>query len=620
MSNEPRDTDEAYSGRSLDPVTLQVIGGEFDTIAAEMGHKLIQSSYSAIIRENEDMGCGLFTRDLREIAESDFTPMHVGSLPGYLRGMVRAIEERGETVEEVVNEGDVFLHNHPHYGASHSADIAAIVPIFYEGELVGWSADTAHLLDIGAAEPGFPIMLYDMYAEGQLLKARKVVREGERIQEIWDHLRDNTRTSTLNEGDLNAMIAAAEIGRDRYLELIDEWGRETIERAGEDLIEYAEDLFRSKVSDLPDGEYHEKAYLDGDFLEDSRRLKIDVKVRIRGDDITIDLTDSCDETQSAVNAPLDGTTKVCAYFTLRSLLLDPHTHDEYIPKNSGTFEPINVETRKGSIFNPREPRAAFSRISIVSMMGDLIVKAMRDVLPDGIMAGHSAQEMITTYSGEVEGSDEYWVHLEVNKGGYGGRPHEDGIDCVGGLATNIRNGPIEDIELTHPLRVDRYCVREDGDGAGKHRGGRGSVREITMLGDTGMALYSCAKNHVPWGVFGGEDGEHSSFWHVEVGGLDDEIYSEPDELPSDLDDDRDVEAVNELPSTFPYREFEPGDRMITRGPVAGGYGDPHDRPTEQVLADYRDGLITHEGAREDYGVVIRDGEIDEEATADLRDD
>lgn len=628
--------------RELDPVTLQVIGGEFDTIADEMGHKMVRSSYSSIIRESEDIGAGLFLKNGDEIAESDYTPMHVGSLPGYIRGFYECLEERSDDPEEVINEGDVFFHNHPYYGASHSPDIAVLVPIFVGGEHVAWSADTAHVLDIGTAVPGITVDLYDVYGEGQMFKARKMISEGEQITEIWDHFFENSRTPRMNEGDLQAMISAAKIGERRFHDLVDEWGLATVLQAGKDLMDYADELLRSKLRELPDGEWHETAYLDDDkrnrsWLDDDlteeereerwndERLKIDLKLRIEGDEITIDLTDSNDQVPTAFNVPNWGACKVAVFFTVRAILMDTYVHDEYIPQNSGTFRPINVETREGSIFEPVQPAAAFARIQQVDMLGDLIVKALRHAIPERVMAGNAASVFFTSYSGEdPEHPGEYWVYLEVNDCSYGGRPDKDGIDCVGALIHNTRNRPTEDVELSHPLRVERYEMRDGpGHGAGEYRGGHGVVRETTMLAPVVQTVEGDGGNHTPWGAFGGKDGAGASLWHLrsdDNDGSDTSWYSRRDRRPTEVvvPDDVDVE---QLYTGYDSYEYAAGDRHICISPMSGGYGDPHDRPAETVYNDWRDDMITREIARRDYGVVITDdGELDEEATADLRSD
>ena len=348
--------DEVLADRDIDPVTMQVIGGELDTIAQEMAYNLIRSSYSSIIRESEDIGAGIFTLDCRELCESDSTPMHVGSLIGYLQGMYDTWEERGTAREEVVSEGDVFIHNHPHYGASHSPDIAVMVPIFHEGEHVAWAANTAHHLDIGSATPGLAIDLEDMYAEGTFFRATKVYDEGERVEEVWNLVRDNVRTPREVVGDLQAQISSCHVGKDRYLDLIEKYGLADLQNAGETLMDYAEALLRTEISTIPNGTYYAEDYLDDDGRNRGERLKIAAEVTVDGSDITIDMSESADQTPTAYNVPFHGSTDVYIYFTVRSLLMDTYVHDEYLPQNSGTFAPVHPEARPGCMFNPQPPR------------------------------------------------------------------------------------------------------------------------------------------------------------------------------------------------------------------------------------------------------------------------
>jgi N-methylhydantoinase B len=587
--------DDVLEGYDIDPVTLQVIGGELDTIAEEMATNLIRSSYSSIIRESEDMGAGIFTPDSRELCESDSTPMHVGSLVGYIDGMYQTFEERGVDRYEAINEGDVFIHNHPHYGASHSPDIAVAIPVFHEGEHVAWAANTAHHLDIGSATPGLAIDLEDMYAEGTLFRATKVYDEGERVDEIWNLIRDNVRTPREVIGDLQAQISSARAGRDRYLDLIDKYGLETVQETGEALMDYAEALLREEISQIPDGTYHAADALDGDGRNRGERLPIDVKVTVDGSDITVDLSDSADQTGTAYNIPFHGSTDVVIYFTIRSILMDTYTHDEYLPQNSGTFRPIHPKAREGCMFNPTPPTSAFARINQVDKMSDLIIEALAPAIPEKVCAGTCGQVYFVSYGG-TDDDGEYWVYLEVNEGSYGGRPAADGMDAVDALAHNTQNRPVEDIELSHPMRVDRYHLREDGHGAGRHRGGHGIVRESTFLTDAVMTMEGDGNTYRPHGLFGGTEGTQGDLKHIKADGEVIDLYSKESGY-----------------------KFEAGDTVHIKTASGGGYGDPHERPAEQVLRDYQDGLIDREQAREEYGVFIVDGEIDEAATADLRD-
>ena len=617
-------TEDAYdptesSRIESDPVTMQVIGGELDTIVQEMGIRMVRSSYSPIIRENEDVGAGLYTVDGEQLAESDFTPMHVGSLPGYLDGLYEVFEERGLTLDEAVQPGDIFIHNHPYYGASHSFDPAIFVPIFYQEELIGWSAATAHLVDIGGRGVGYTIELDDMYEEGQLFKARRLYRDGEKVTDVWNHITDNTRTPDLNNGDIEAIISATRAGAERYLDLVEQKGLETIQSVGQDLLDYAELMMRNAVRKVPDGEYHAESYLDDDGVNRGKRLKVDVVATVQGSEITVDLSESADQVPTAFNVPFRGSTKVAIYFTLRAILLDTFTNDEWIPQNSGSFRPVHVTAREGSIFNPKPPAAAQARINQLDLLGDTLMMALSEAIPDKVVAGTNAQCNIANYSGLRPGTDEYWVYVQVTEGAYGASDGEDGMHAVDALIHNTRNRPVEDIELEDPLRVDRYELREDDQGAGKYRGGHGVVREMTFMADTDVSTISTGKYHRPPGLFGGEDAPSLEHWQLHMAEDDPtpDIYSERNQHIEDDTVGSEIEAVEELDATFD-QTFERGDRFIMRIPSGGGYGNPLERPVESVYEDYLDGLISEQKARDSYGVVITDGNVDTEATADLR--
>ena len=202
----------------VDPITLRVLGGAFDAIAQEMAGVLFRMSYSSIIRESEDLGAGLFDPDGRELCESESTPMHIGSLPWYIRGFLQRIKK------EDLKEGDVIIHNHPYLGASHTPDIAVAVPILWEGELIGFAAVTAHVLDVGGSYPGINADSFDMYAESKIYNGLKWFNEGVLNEDLDKMVFDNVRTETMNRGDMNAMMAACILGRDRFYRLLEKYG------------------------------------------------------------------------------------------------------------------------------------------------------------------------------------------------------------------------------------------------------------------------------------------------------------------------------------------------------------------------------------------------------------
>ena len=270
----------------VDPITMRVLGGAFHAVAAEMAGVLFRMSYSSIIRESEDLGAGLFDVEGRELCESESTPMHIGSLPWYIRGFMERL--KGE-----IKEGDVIVHNHPYLGASHSPDVAVAVPIFAEGELLGFAAVTAHVLDVGGSYPGINADAFDVYAEAKLYNALRWYQEGELNVDVDRMIFDNVRTETMNRGDMQAMMAACQLGRDRFLRLTQRYGVETTMSAAYGWMDYSEKMLREQIAKIPDGEYTAPtAWLDDDARNRGVRLRVETKVIVEGDGITIDLTGS----------------------------------------------------------------------------------------------------------------------------------------------------------------------------------------------------------------------------------------------------------------------------------------------------------------------------------------
>jgi len=578
--------------RELDPITLQVISGALDTIAEEMGHVLYRMSFSSIIRESQDLGAGLFDTEYNTLCESESTPLHIGSLPGYLEGIEKVVKGNWA-------DGDVVIHNHPYYGSSHSPDIAVVIPIFYREKLVGYSANTAHHLDIGAATPGLIIDIPDVYAEGMLFAGTKLYEAGRRNEQMWDYIRNNSRASRQLLDDLDAQIASARLGVRRFIELMDRFSYDVVIAATRQLMDYTERVLRQRIAAIPDGEYRAEGFLDDDGRNRDVRIPIKVCVRIKGDGIEVDLTGSADQVETGFNVPFEGSTKVACFCAIRSLLLDAETSEIKVPSNQGSFRPIDVIAPEGSIFNPRFPAAAEARFSQINRVIDLIYKALSPVLPDEIIAGSSATLSFAAYSG-VRPSGDYWVFLEVNEGSYGGRPASDGPDSIDSLMANTRNNPLEDLAMHLPMVCDRYELRTDIMPApGRFRGGLGVVKKQRMLGDGFITHEADRHEDIPWGVFGGWDGAGGRL----------QIYN--DARPEDGRD---------MPAKFSGLRVEPGDVMAFYGPSGGGYGDPLDRSAEKVLEDVLDGFYTAEAARSTFGVVVdlEAERVDEAATEAAR--
>ena len=578
----------------VDPFLAAVIHGALENIAIEMGHKLMRMSYSSIIRESEDFGAALTDATGRQLCECTMsTPLQSGPIPGYIEGILRELSKRGDTV----NPGDVFMHNDAYGGASHGPDVGFAVPIFHKGALAGFSVTTAHHLDIGALTPGSCgiVDAVDAYAEGLQFKAIRVYEAGRKVEPVWQILRSNIRIADLVVGDMEAQVAAARIGADRYAQLLDQYGLDTVTGAYEDLLDYSEKLMRDAISAIPDGVYNARTYIDG-YLDSAdpalKELPIEATLTIKGSNIHVDLTGTAPQTPNKpINMPFVGTVDCAVWLTLRSILLDSEVYGN-IPQNSGLTRPITIFAPKGCLANPIFPAPVIARFCPGNALADTVMKAIAPAVPRQVSAG-IGNLRVMAFSGVSNGNP--WVHMEIMEGAYGGRYGKDGMDAVDTLYANTRNNPVEDIESHLPLRVLNYELRENVAGPGQWRGGIGSIRAFELLQDGAVSVEGGGQRFNPWGFIGGSDGSPAK---VELSHLDG--------------------SMENLPSKIPYRHLAKGDRITAYGPCGGGYGDPMLRAPEDVLDDVLDGLLDADMARAAYGVIVNDTRLDLAATQALR--
>jgi N-methylhydantoinase B len=551
----------------VDPITAAVIGGGLRSIANEMGYRLARMAYSSIIRESEDFGCAICDHERRQLCEAtQSTPLQSGPIGGYLAGIDRRFAEVGDEWRP----GDVVVHNHPYYGASHQPDVGFCVPVFVGDELVGFSVTTAHHLDLGALTPGTCgiVDATDTYAEGLLLNAVKVEEGGRRVESAWRIIADNSRIPHLVVGDMQAQVAAAKLGAERYAALIEQYGLETVRAAAEHQMDHSESMLRQQIEALADGRYEAEGEMDG-FLDHAdpsyRNLKVKVAVTVSGSDLHVDLAGSSPQVNLPVNMPLIGTVDVAVHVTLRSLLLDTARHDA-VATNAGLFRPVTISAPEGTIANPTFPAPTIARFNSGNIVADVLMRAIAPILPEGVAAGVGNLKVVA-FSGERDGGA--WVYMDIMEGSYGGRHGKDGLDAVDTLYANTRNNPVEDIEAHYPLRVRRYELVDTGAGPGRWRGGLGSIRDIEFLADGGFSLEGDGNAVAPPGLFGGLEGTPGA------------VVMNPG-----------TPQEESLPSKIPYRRTAAGDVLRLVGPCGGGYGDPAERDDESIARDAADGFET----------------------------
>ena len=581
-------------------MTLRVIGGAFNAVAHEMAQTAMRMSFSSIIRESEDLGAGLFDAEGEELCESDTTPLQAGPLPWSIRGILERMRETGQEIED----GDVFIHNHPYHGASHSPDVMIAVPIFHEGRHVAWSACVAHLLDIGGSAPGINPDSIDLWAEGKIYWALKLhaARRSQRAA-LAPHLRERPhrpdergrRRGAAERLPCLDAIACASSSTSTASETGDA-GR------AQSWKDYSEAMLRREIEKIPGRRLRgaARALRQRRAERSTSRCPIATKVIVKGSDLTVDLEGTSPEVPTGINVPFQGSTQMAAYFTVRSIFMDEATYDEFIPQNEGMFRPIKVLAPTGCLYNPSFPRSCFSRFPQLQRLSDNINLALAPVLGERAMAGSSAHCHFCAYTGFDEETGEYWVYLEVNEGAYGGRYGKDGLDSVDTLIPNTRNNPIEELEWRFPLRCERYELRDEpaapGTVARRHR--RSCARTASSSRASSAARARASSSRIRRaGMFGGVNGR--------VGSLTRNPGTSGEE------------AINAMVTGVPIHA---GDLFQIVAPNGGGFGDPLERDPLQVREDVLDGFTSLEQAREAYGVVLEQGtlEVDLAGTTALR--
>lgn len=577
----------------MDPIKARVIQGRLNQIALEMSRKLIRMGFSIVIKESEDIGCAIVDADGWQFCEADTTPLQGGAAPWIVQGIKGILEERSE----VPRPGDIYIHNDPYRGASHAPDIALVLPIFFQNELVAWSCAAAHHVDIGCSKPGTSVIdAVDEWAGGLRLRALPIRKEGVDNEPLWSMIGDNVRVPKLVIGDLHAQIAACELGAQRLIDLMDQIGRDEVIAAKEWYEQYSEQMLRHEIAAIPDGDYTAEGLVDG-FPEDpnpsNQRLPLVVTLKVRGDSLEVDLSGTSPQLDNLpLNMPLQGTV-MCSIFTaIRSVLLDSATH-ESVPQNRGLVQPIKVTAPEGSLVNPKFPAPTLARCLPAVLLTDTVIHAFAQVIPERCCAGCGALAVFS-YSGVRDG--DYWVHMDIHEGSYGARWEKDGMDAMDTLMTNTRCAPIEEIETECPIRCERWELNDDPVGHGKFRGGKGGIREFRYLTDGYFSSEADNQLQAPWGLSDGLEGIPSRMWI------------------------RGPDGDERIHSKQTGRSAKKGQVFAVISANGGGFGSPLLRDPNSVLQDLLDGFVTLKESRDVYGVVIDSVQhaVDLEKTAQLR--
>lgn len=563
-----------------DEITQSVLRHKLDSIADEMETTLIRSAYSSIVKEAQDASAAIFDREGRTLAQAMAIPAHLGM-------MVPAVERLLEAFPPTeMKRDDVYLMNDPYDGGTHIPDITVLKPIFHDDEVIAFGTTMAHHQEMGGLTPGsLPPNATEIYQEGLRLPPLKYHDRGETNDVLVSLIEKNVRTPYTTLGDLQAQVSSASIAERRIKTVASEYGGETFREVTDRIIDHAETLTRSKIEEIPDGEYSFHDHIDDDGVDMHQPIRIEATVSIDGSDLHVDFTGTGKQATGPVNS-VPSATLSGVYYVIRAIT------DPTIPNNAGCFAPVSVTMPEGTLINPLPPAPVNARSLTVKRIVDVLLGALAEPIPEKVTAAGNGQLLSHRFSGT---DGEQWIYGEVGAGGSGARPTKDGIDCIDTDVTNCMNTPVEATEMNAPIRIRRYDLWQDSGGPGRYRGGLGYRKQFEMLVDDVTFTHRRDRHDFqPWGLRGGRPAPSCrTMIHRAEGRM--------ESIPS--------QATVTL---------EAGDVVDVHTTGGGGYGPPYDRPIAVVQRDLDAERISEIDAETEYGVVVDDGKIDREATRDRR--
>ena len=572
----------------VDPITLEVITEGLISVVREMRATVFRTARSVAIHEARDFSCGLFDRTGQVVAQSEDIGSHVVPLPW-------SVEEALKDLGDNLVEGDVILMNDPYRQGTHLNDVTIVYPIFRDGRLIFLPAVREHWADVGGAVPGsMSGTANEIYQEGIRIPPVKIIEGGRLNAALMEVLLSNMRVRADRLGDFNSGLAACRTAERRIDALVQRYGIDTLHAAVTLNLERSEARMREQIGKLPDGTYYYEDYLETFTTDGFTPLLLPITMTIEGDRLRADFEGVSPQVPAPVNSTL-AVSAASVLITLKSVLDSGHA------LNHGSFRPVEVVAPAGTIVNVTHPAPAGSHGEIRKRVVAVMLGALAGACPELISADVHRTSFHNLIGGIDPANGREFVHYEWSSGGNGGFAEDDGPSAMaaidwGDLSTVQ---PTEILETRYPLQVEWSRLGLDSGGPGRQRGGLGMRRSLRLTrGEARYSLLSDGAVMPPFGILGGGSGATVESFLVHPDGSRTE-FSSPGKVGGQL--------------------METGDAVILQSAGGGGYGDPLDRPPEQIAADIHDDYVSESVARDTYGVVLaHDGAVDTNATRALR--
>jgi N-methylhydantoinase B len=549
-----------------DPITLEIIQNSLQAAADEMFAAMRRTAMSAIIYEVLDMGTGITDKNGDLAGSGAGIPAFVGVLDKTVKKLIEKFSQPGD-----IEHGDVFMTNDPYSGGvTHLNDMILAMPVFVDDEIVAWTADIAHWNDVGGMVPGsMSTDATEIFQEGMIYPGVKLISRGKTIQSVFDILTANCRMPDFLTGDLWAGVAAVRVGERRILEIVNKYGKDVFLHAVEEYLDYGEQVSLNALKQLPKGTFSMEENQDNGQV-------YTITVEITDDEFIVDLRGNPDQDSGPFNMSADIAVVSC------QMAFKNITSPDRLA-NGGTFRPLKVLLRHGSVFNPKHPAAMGIYYEIGIRLHDLILRCLAKHMTDRIPAGSFASVCGTLFGGIHPDTGRPYAVIEPELGGWGGSPIADGMPgqfCA--FHGETYNCPAEVAEARYGVTVDYLSFHNEEGGEGQHRGGKGVRVDYRIRSDNAWLTVAYTRSkYPPWSLNGGQPGSPNHIIIRRANG-DSERHSVVSGLTLNRDD-----VIQIMTAT------------------GAGWGDPKKRDKALVKEDLKNGYITPAQAEQYYGVDIR---------------
>jgi len=581
----------ATKSKKVDPITVAVLDSRFEAINDEMAAVLVRTSRSTVFAEARDFAVGIFDKDLRLIAQKECVPTLAGANAISLPSIVAAHE--GD-----INEGDIFIHNHSYAGNSHLGDVNIAKPVFYKDELMFWAMVKGHMADTGnKGVAGNDPTSTSIWQDGLIIPSIKLYDRGQLNKGVRDLYLANLKLPEIVWGDIKCDIGGCTIAARRLVEMLDRYGPETVYGAIDEILATSEREVRDMIRQIPDGVYYGEKSTDHDAINRDKPVTVKAKVTVKGDELTIDLSGSDPTVAGYINSTWANTNSACQ-------LVIAYALPGIVKRNHGSTIPIKIIAPYGTWLNPTFPAPVAKATTVAtSCIGEALLLALSKAIPSSIATAHGKMSQYFC-SGFNPRTKRKWADIDFLCccQPSGGTEGYDGWD-LGGPMFNLGSMRFPDIEITElvkPVHILQHEQEPDSAGAGKFRSGIGHAYRVQYLADTypGSALVGDGMRAFspPIGLFGGNSPK-----------------------PNTVDVHR-ANGQTERIDVGTFCDMDASDIMEIHFMGAGGFGNPFERDIEKVREDVSNRVVSIEGARKDYGVVIDPItlEVDYKATEELR--